>query len=58
MRELKYRINYERLVETVDGFPGILGEFRTAFKGVRDAVREKMDEDEGVLIHGDLWSGK
>jgi len=59
MKELKFRVNYERLLEAVDSFPAILGECKAVFEGVRDLVKGRLEEaGRVVLIHGDFWSGK
>ena len=58
MKELKFTINYQNLLATVDRFPEVLGSSREVFVRVRDAVRRMLDEEEGVLIHGDFWTGK
>jgi hypothetical protein len=58
MKELKYQINYETLLATVEKYPEILASAKPVFEKVRDDVRYHLDNDEGSLIHGDLWSGK
>jgi hypothetical protein len=59
MRDLKFRINYENLVATIDNFPHILGGARDVFEKVRDDIRARQEKGEGQqLIHGDFWSGK
>lgn len=57
MRDLKFMINYERLVQSIDTYPRILEGSRSLFEAVREGVRKDLD-DGAVLIHGDLWSGK
>ncbi|THW22108.1 hypothetical protein D6D23_06170 [Aureobasidium pullulans] len=56
MRDLKFMINYERLVQSIDTYPRILEGSRSLFEAVREGVRKDLD-DGAVLIHGDLWSG-
>jgi hypothetical protein len=58
MVQLKYRVNYEVLVNTVDMFPGILEGDRGDFERVRDKVKMEIESGEGILIHGDFWTGK
>jgi hypothetical protein len=58
MRELKYTINYTTLVATIANFAEILEESRDVFESVAKVTRDEMDGEEGVLIHGDFWSGK
>jgi hypothetical protein len=58
MKELKYTINYPRLVATIQNFPGILKGSMEVFEAVAKDVRERLDREEGRLIHGDFWSGK
>lgn len=57
MKELKFQVNYQTLVATVDRFPEILENSKSVFESVRDDVRSTLDTHEGVLIHGDFWSG-
>ncbi|TVY40253.1 4-hydroxytryptamine kinase [Lachnellula occidentalis] len=57
MRELKYAINYARLVATVEDFPDILQGSREVFEAVAMDVRAWLDREEGTLVHGDFWSG-
>ncbi|KAI5238886.1 hypothetical protein E4T43_07106 [Aureobasidium subglaciale] len=56
MRDLKFMINYERLVQSIDTYPKILEGSRRLFETVREGVRKDLD-DGAVLIHGDFWSG-
>lgn len=58
MKELKYTINYTTLVATIERFPEILEGSRGVFEAVAKDVRERFDNEEGSLIHGDFWSGK
>ncbi|TVY93598.1 4-hydroxytryptamine kinase, partial [Lachnellula willkommii] len=57
MKELKYAINYPRLVATIELFPGILQASKEVFEAVANDVRARLDREEGSLIHGDFWSG-
>ncbi|KAH8668050.1 kinase-like domain-containing protein [Tricladium varicosporioides] len=57
MKELKYRLNYTNLVTTIDNFPELLGESRGVFEEVAKNTREELNAGEGLLIHGDFWSG-
>jgi hypothetical protein len=58
MVQLKFFVNYGRLLPTIDLFPAILEESRETFKNVEDLMRREMETGEGDLIHGDFWSGK
>lgn len=58
MRDLKFMVNYDMLVATIERFPGILEEKRGVLEGVRESVKKEMEEWDGELIHGDFWSGK
>lgn len=62
MKELKYQVNYEILMRTIDEFPDLLEGSRKVFGKVRDSARTelgKKKEREGFgLIHGDFWTGK
>jgi fructosamine-3-kinase len=58
MKELKYTINYATLVARIERFPEILEESRGVFEAVAKEVRDRFDNEEGSLIHGDFWSGK
>lgn len=58
MRDLKFTINYDTLVQTVERFPGILEGSRKVFEKVREQRRKDMESEGMVLIHGDFWSGK
>lgn len=58
MKDLKYRLNYVTLVQTVANFPRILEESRALFEVIRDEARAEMETGEGQLIHGDFWTGK
>lgn len=57
MRDLKFMINYEALVGTVERFPGVLEGCKGVFEAVREERRKELGEG-AVLIHGDFWSGK
>ncbi|RFU24330.1 hypothetical protein B7463_g11999, partial [Scytalidium lignicola] len=57
MTELKYTINYVTLVATVDNFPSILQESKPVFEEIASDVKGSMDAGEGMLIHGDFWTG-
>ncbi|KAL5328925.1 hypothetical protein ACEPPN_002434 [Leptodophora sp. 'Broadleaf-Isolate-01'] len=56
MRDLKFMINYEALVGTVERFPGVLEGCKGVFEAVREERRKELGEG-AVLIHGDFWSG-
>jgi hypothetical protein len=58
MVQLKFFVNYGRLLPTVDMFPTILEESRETFKNIEDTMRKELERGEGDLIHGDFWSGK
>jgi hypothetical protein len=59
MKALKFMINYERLVGSIETFPDLLNESRTVFEDVREGMRKSVEEEGQVqLIHGDFWSGK
>lgn len=58
MVQLKFFVNYGRLLPTVDMFPTILEESRETFKNIEDMMRKELERGEGDLIHGDFWSGK
>jgi hypothetical protein len=58
MVQLKFFVNYGRLLPTIDMFPTILEESRETFGNVEDMMRIEMEKGEGDLIHGDFWSGK
>jgi hypothetical protein len=58
MRDLKFMVNYDMLVGTIERFPGILEEKRETLEEVRESVKRELDENDGELIHGDFWSGK
>ena len=58
MRYLKFTINYDTLVQTVERFPGILEGSKEVFEKVREQRRKEMESEGMVLIHGDFWSGK
>jgi fructosamine-3-kinase len=58
MRDLKFMINYARLMPTAEKFPSILGSSKEIFEAVAKRTKEELDRGEGALIHGDFWSGK
>lgn len=58
MVQLKFMVNYGRLLPAIDLFPDILEGSRETFKGIEDMMRRGMETGEGELIHGDFWSGK
>jgi hypothetical protein len=59
MMELKYTMNYGSvLMDTISKFPEILEPSRGVFEEVAKSMREELDGESGVLIHGDFWSGK
>ncbi|CAG8955836.1 hypothetical protein HYFRA_00011705 [Hymenoscyphus fraxineus] len=62
MRNLKFVVNYERLVDTIANYPDLLEDCRGVFESVVGEMRGVMERLEregggGVLIHGDFWSG-
>ncbi|KUJ21982.1 uncharacterized protein LY89DRAFT_778327 [Mollisia scopiformis] len=57
MRDLKFVINYQRLIASIESFPEILEEKRDLFEDVAQSVTKELNEKEGDLIHGDFWSG-
>ncbi|GAD96391.1 hypothetical protein SS1G_01113 [Paecilomyces variotii No. 5] len=61
MKEIKFQVNYEILMRTIDDFPDILSGSREVFEKVREFAKEelekKKDEDGTGLIHGDFWTG-
>jgi len=59
MRQLKYFINYGRLVDMIKSWEDILGGSRELFEEVSDAAKRDLEERKGEqVIHGDFWSGK
>lgn len=58
MRDLKFMVNYDMVVGTIERFPVILEEKRSPLEAVRESVKKELDERDGELIHGDFWSGK
>jgi len=58
MVQLKFFVNYGRLLPTIEMFPKILEESRETFKSIEDMMRKEMETGKGDLIHGDFWSGK
>ncbi|KAE8450869.1 hypothetical protein EG329_005309 [Mollisiaceae sp. DMI_Dod_QoI] len=57
MQDLKYSINYDVLLATVDVFPEILGEKKALLEEVAKKVKTELEARDGELIHGDFWSG-
>ncbi|KAL5360180.1 phosphotransferase enzyme family protein [Aspergillus floccosus] len=59
MRDLKFSVNYDRLVAAVDQYPAVLAGRQEVFEAVREMARGELGrEGEGVgLIHGDFWTG-
>ncbi|KAL4804817.1 kinase-like domain-containing protein [Aspergillus unguis] len=71
MRELKFSVNYDGLVNMVDRYPDLLGDCRAVFEEVRQFAAAELeengieDQDKREMrigrtgpIHGDFWSGK
>jgi fructosamine-3-kinase len=58
MRALKYQINYPTMVATIANFPEILEESREIFEAVAKDIKDRLDSEDGDLIHGDFWTGK
>jgi len=57
---IKYRVNYGRLVETIDRFPGIESS-REILGLVEKRMYAEMIEDGNKyiqILHGDFWTGK
>ncbi|KAJ5885502.1 hypothetical protein N7495_010012 [Penicillium taxi] len=61
MKQLKFSVNYDTLINTIDNFPEILENSRDVFEKVRGlaaAELKKQPHDEGYgVIHGDFWTG-
>jgi len=58
MRDLKFMVNYDRLIGSIDMFPDLLEGSRGTFEKIRERVRNSLDDKDSVqLIHGDYWSG-
>lgn len=58
MRALKYQINYPTMVATIANFPDLLEGSREVFEAVAKDVKDRLDAEDGALIHGDFWTGK
>jgi len=41
MKELKFQINYETLLSTIEKFPELLSDSRSVFQEVRDDARKR-----------------
>ncbi|RDW88691.1 hypothetical protein BP6252_00723 [Coleophoma cylindrospora] len=57
MRDLKFQINYSRLLVRIESFPNLLENSRALFEEIGKEVRLEVDGGQGTLIHGDFWSG-
>ncbi|OJI82397.1 hypothetical protein ASPTUDRAFT_192642 [Aspergillus tubingensis CBS 134.48] len=60
MRDLKFMVNYDALVNTIDKYPTILGDSRDVFSNVREMAAAELSRTDGSgfgIIHGDFWSG-
>ncbi|RAL04967.1 uncharacterized protein BO80DRAFT_490598 [Aspergillus ibericus CBS 121593] len=60
MRDLKFTVNYDTLMNTIDRYPTILGDHRDIFSKVRDMAAAELgrkDKEGFGIIHGDFWSG-
>ena len=58
---LKFRVNFGRLVATVDMFPAILERSRGLFKQIEAEMKKRVASQDTAklgIIHGDFWSGK
>ena len=58
MKQIKFWVNYGRLIATIDLFPTILEECRDMFGEMKEKYKKEAEEQDGELIHGDFWSGK
>ena len=61
MRDLKFMVNYDALVNTIDKYPTVLGDSRDVFSKVREMAAAELSRKDGNglgIIHGDFWSGK
>ncbi|KAL4748002.1 hypothetical protein BDW72DRAFT_215096 [Aspergillus terricola var. indicus] len=64
MADLKFHINYEKLLDAVQKYPDILNKkktrriFRKVVKMARAEVRERSKNGRTGPIHGDFWAGK
>jgi hypothetical protein len=54
MVQLKFMINFGRLLPTIDLFSAILEESREIFKNIEHLMREEIGKEGGELIHGDF----
>lgn len=57
MQDLKFKINYDWLIESIESFPDVLEEARECFEEFRSAAQEDRKGDL-MPIHGDFWTGK
>ncbi|PYH60674.1 uncharacterized protein BO96DRAFT_463077 [Aspergillus niger CBS 101883] len=60
MRDLKFMVNYDALVNTIDKYPIVLGDSRDVFSKVREMAAAELSQKDGNgfgIIHGDFWSG-
>ncbi|GKZ83568.1 hypothetical protein AnigIFM56816_008663 [Aspergillus niger] len=60
MRDLKFMVNYDALVNTIDKYPTVLGDSRDVFSKVREMAAAELSRKDGNgfgMIHGDFWSG-
>jgi hypothetical protein len=58
MRALKYQINYPTMVATIANFPDLLEGSREVFEAVAQDMKDRLNAEDGSLIHGDFWTGK
>ncbi|KAL4815859.1 kinase-like domain-containing protein [Aspergillus spinulosporus] len=64
MADLKFHINYEKLLDAVEKYPKILNKkktrriFKKVVKMARAEVREGSKNGRTGPIHGDFWAGK
>ncbi|PWY79817.1 phosphotransferase enzyme family protein [Aspergillus eucalypticola CBS 122712] len=57
MRDLKFMVNYDALVNTIDKYPTILGDSRDVFSNVREMAAAELSRKNGNgfgIIHGDF----
>ncbi|KAL4871381.1 hypothetical protein BDV12DRAFT_194446 [Aspergillus spectabilis] len=60
MRDLKFSINYDSLLNVIDTYPDLLENSRTIFEQVRGLAAAELDAGQDDVvgpIHGDFWSG-
>ncbi|GKZ22755.1 hypothetical protein AbraCBS73388_008925 [Aspergillus brasiliensis] len=60
MRDLKFMVNYDALVNSVDKYQTVLGDSRDVFNKVREMAAAELKQKDGEgfgIIHGDFWSG-